>query len=146
MLALFENAVSRVPARDGRFPQVAGVQLAYDASVEGVSDQIALDTATRVKSLIITRADGTEETLVEDGEVVGDLEATYTVATNSFLLTGGDGYQGLNAAGEERGAVETELGERQILIDYITEVLGGTVEMEDPSAEPRVVRLDEASE
>jgi 2',3'-cyclic-nucleotide 2'-phosphodiesterase (5'-nucleotidase family) len=142
LLATMENAVSRVPARDGRFPQIAGMTLEYDASNEGISDQTSLEEPSRVQSLVITRADGTEDVLVENGEVQGDLSRTFTVATNSFLLTGGDGYNALAAAAEEVGAVETELGERQILIDYIQEALGGEVSIPSPPEDPRVVRLD----
>ena len=35
LLAVMENAVSRVPALDGRFPQVAGMYVEYDAAKEG---------------------------------------------------------------------------------------------------------------
>lgn len=143
VLALFENAISRVPALDGRFPQIAGAYLEYDASVEGVSDQTSLDTATRVQTLVITREDGTEVTLVEGGEVVGDLTQEFTVVTNSFLLTGGDGYTMLAAAAEARGSEDPGIGERQILVDYITEALGGEVDLAPPFDDPRVVRLDE---
>ncbi len=142
LLATMENAVSRVPAADGRFPQVAGMTLEYDASLEGVSDEMSLEEASRIQSLVVTRADGTEDVLVEDGEVQGDLDRTFVVATNSFLLTGGDGYNAFTAAAEANGAEETELGERQILIDYIQEELGGEVDIASPPEEPRVVRLD----
>jgi len=142
LLATMENAVSRVPALDGRFPQIAGMTLAYDASNEGISDQTSLEEPSRVQSLVIRRADGTEDALVEDGAVQGDLSRTFTVATNSFLLTGGDGYNALAAAAEEVGAAETELGERQILIDYIQTGLGGQVSIPSPPDDPRVVRLD----
>lgn len=146
VLALFENAVSRVPARDGRFPQIAGVYLEYDATMEGISDQTTLDTASRVQTLVITREDGTEVTLVEGGEVVGDLTEEFTVVTNSFLLTGGDGYAMLAAAAEARGSEDPGIGERQILIDYITEELGGEVDLVPPFDDPRVVRLDPPGE
>ncbi len=143
LLAIMENAVSRVPAADGRFPQLAGVYLEYDASVEGVSDAESLTETTRVVTLIVTMADGSEVVMVEEGAVVGDLEQTFTIVTNSFLLTGGDGYTALAAAAEARGSEDPGIGEREILISYITEALGGEVNIEDPTAEPNVVRLDE---
>ena len=142
LLATMENAVSRVPAADGRFPQVAGMTLEYDASQPGIEGETSLEEASRIQSLVVTRADGTEDVLVEGGEVQGDLDRTFTVATNSFLLTGGDGYNSFAAAAEENGAEATELGERQILIDYIQEELGGEVDIASPPEEPRVVRLD----
>lgn len=144
LIATMENAVSRVPALDGRFPQVAGMDLEYDASQPGVSDQTSLDTPSRVKTLRITRADGSTDTLIENFEAQGDLSRRFTMATNDFLLTGGDGYQALKSAFEERGAERTEIGEQQILVDYIQETLGGTVDMPEPLSDSRVVRLDES--
>jgi myo-inositol-hexaphosphate 3-phosphohydrolase/2',3'-cyclic-nucleotide 2'-phosphodiesterase (5'-nucleotidase family) len=138
LLAVMENAVSRVPALDGRFPQIAGMTLVYDPSHPGVSDQLALEEASRVQSLVITRADGSEDVLVENFDVQGDLNRAFVIATNSFLITGGDGYQALKAAAESRGAQTPEIGERQILIDYITEVLGGNVDLVEPLTDPRV--------
>ncbi|MEM6280982.1 MAG: bifunctional metallophosphatase/5'-nucleotidase [Chloroflexota bacterium] len=143
LLATAENAVSRVPAADGRFPQIAGMYLEYDASVEGVSDATSLEETTRVVTLIVTRMDGTEDVVVAEGEPQGDMSRTFRLVTNSFLLTGGDGYQALAAASEARGSEDPEVGERQILIDYITEVLGGEVDLADPTDDPNVVRLDE---
>ncbi len=145
LLATFENAVSRVPALDGRFPQVAGVYLEYDASFTGVSDQAALEEPSRVRTLIVTREDGTEEVVVENGEFVADAESTFTIVTNSFLLTGGDGYVSL-ATAAERGAEDPGIGERQILTDYIVEELGGEIDLPEPLENPRVVRLDAPAE
>ena len=142
LLAAMENAVSRVPATDGRFPQIAGMVIEYDATMEGISDQVSLTEASRIQSLVVTRADGTEVVLVEGGEVVGDLTQTFTLVTNSFLLTGGDGYQAFLAASEANGSENPGVGERQILEDYITEVLGGEVDLVPPFDDPRVIRLD----
>ena len=146
LLATMENAVSRVPAADGRFPQLAGAYVEYDASREGISDQTSLDTPSRVATLIVTTEDGSEDVLVEDFEVQGDLSRTFTIVTNSFLLTGGDGYQGLAAAAEARGSEDPGVGERQILVDYIQEELGGEVDIQDPPADPSIVRLDEGED
>lgn len=146
LIAVMENAVSRVPAADGRFPQIAGMYLEYDASMEGVSDQVTLDTPSRVKTLIVTREDGTEDVVIEDFVAQGDLERTFRMVTNSFLLTGGDGYQALAAAAEMRGFDNPGVGERQILVEYIEQALGGVVDLADPLPEPRVVRLDVAAE
>ncbi len=139
MLAVMENAVSRAPALDGRFPQVAGMALEYDPEREGISDATALDTPSRVRTLRITRADGAVDTLVENFALVGDPDRTFTLATNDFLLTGGDGYAALKAAADSRGAEQPDLGERRVLEAYITESLNGLVEIQDPPPNPRVV-------
>jgi len=141
MIAAMENAVSRTPALDGRFPQVAGMYLEYDENQPGVSDRIEMAEPSRLRNLWITRADGTVDVLVNEFAAVGDLSRTFTLATNDFLLTGGDGYQALKAASELRGADRTEdIGERRILVDYIQQALGGTVDLPDPSPVPRVER------
>ncbi|MEM7737709.1 MAG: bifunctional metallophosphatase/5'-nucleotidase [Deinococcota bacterium] len=141
LIATMENAVSRVPAADGRFPQVAGMVLEYDPSREGISDATTLDTPSRVKSLVVTRADGTEDVVISDYEAQGDLSRMFTLATNSFLLTGGDGYQSLSAADAARGSITTEIGERQVLTDYITGVLGGSVSLAEPLDNSRIIAV-----
>lgn len=141
VLAMMENALSRAPARDGRYPQVAGMYLEYDTSHEGISDAVTLDAPSRLQTLIITRADGSEETLVAGNAVVGDLTATYRLVTNNFLLRGGDGYQVLAAASEARGFADPGVGEQQILTDYITQALGGVVDFPEPVANPRIINL-----
>ena len=136
LLAVMENAVSRVPAVDGRFPQVAGMYVEYDATKEGVSDQLNLDTPSRIKTLVITRIDGAEDVLVQEYALQGDPTRTFGLATNDFMLTGGDGYQALKAAAEARGAERPDLGERQVLIDYIQSELSGAVELPEPLDAP----------
>jgi 2',3'-cyclic-nucleotide 2'-phosphodiesterase (5'-nucleotidase family) len=141
LIATMENAVSRVPAADGRFPQVAGMVLEYDPSREGISDATSLDTPSRLRSLVVTRVDGSEDVVISDYEAQGDLSRTFVLATNSFLLTGGDGYQSLSAAAEARGAITTEIGERQVLVDYITEELGGAVDLTEPFGDSRIIAI-----
>jgi 2',3'-cyclic-nucleotide 2'-phosphodiesterase (5'-nucleotidase family) len=139
LLASMENAVSRVPALDGRFPQVAGLYLEYDASQPGIQGAASVDTPSRVKTLRVQRSDGTTDTLVENF-TAGDLTGIYILATNDFLTTGGDGYAALAAAPK---VATTAIGEQQILAEYIQEPLGGVVDLPEPLADPRVVRVDE---
>ncbi len=142
LIATMENAVSRVPAADGRFPQVAGLYLEYSPNNEGISDQVSLETPSRLKTLIVTRVDGSEDVLVESYRAKGDLTRTFVLATNSFLLTGGDGYQALKTAGE-RNSVTTEQGEREVLVTYINEVLAGEVNIPEPIEDLRVVAVED---
>jgi 2',3'-cyclic-nucleotide 2'-phosphodiesterase (5'-nucleotidase family) len=135
LIAAMENAVSRAPALDGRFPQIAGMTLEYDASKNGMEGLASLDTPSRVKTLKITRFDGTEDILIENYLAQGDLTRTFVLATNSFLTTGGDGYAAFAAATE---LALTDIGEQEILERYIIEDLGGVVNLIDPPADPRV--------
>ena len=139
LLAVMENAVSRAPARDGRFPQLAGAELHFDISYPGVSDQVSVTVPSRVRELIVHRANGVRDVVVQNGALRGDAERTFILVTNSFLMTGGDGYRGLSDAAERHGAVTTTVGERQVLVDYIQNALGGRVQLADPPSDPRIV-------
>ena len=68
-----ENGFSQVENGAGRFPQVSGIEVVYDPTAPAGS---------RVVSVKINGADL-------------DVNATYKVATNDFMLNGGDGYGAL---------------------------------------------------
>ena len=140
LIATMENAVSRFPARDGRFPQIAGMELEFIESNPGVSDQVDLSTPSRLWKLIVHRSNGTMDVVVEDGTAQGDLTREFTIATNDFLSTGGDGYRAFKAISDDvtRGAIRPPVGEQQILADYISDSLGGLVDLPEPLSDPRV--------
>jgi 2',3'-cyclic-nucleotide 2'-phosphodiesterase (5'-nucleotidase family) len=102
LIAAMENAVSRVPALDGRFPQVAGMFLEYDASQAPIEGQASVTVPSRIQTLEITSPDGSTvvDVLVQGGIAQGDLSRTFVLATNSFLTTGGDGYAAFADAAE----------------------------------------------
>jgi len=139
LIATMENAVSRVPAADGRFPQIAGMELEYDASQPGLQGQTSVATPSRVQRLVVSRSDGSTDVVVDGGVTQGDLSRSFVLATNSFTATGGDGYAAFAIAPR---VAETAIGEQQILEEYIQQALGGVVSIPDPPADPRVVRLD----
>jgi 5'-nucleotidase/UDP-sugar diphosphatase len=74
LLAALENGVSQVENKAGRFPQVSGLRLTYNPGKPAGSR--VLDVQVGGKAL--------------------DRTATYRVATNDFLLKGGDGYSSLS--------------------------------------------------
>jgi 5'-nucleotidase/UDP-sugar diphosphatase len=74
LLAALENGVSQVENKAGRFPQVSGLRLTYNPE----------------------KPAGSRVLEVHVGEKVLDRTATYRVATNDFLLKGGDGYSSLS--------------------------------------------------
>ena len=138
VIAAMENSVSRVPALDGRFPQIAGMTLEYDASQPGIQAQASVTQPSRVRSLIVTRADGSTDVLVENFTAQGDLSRTFVLATNSFQATGGDGYAAFPAGNQ---LAVTQIGEQRLLEEYISEELGGLVDEVEPPANPRVVSV-----
>jgi len=74
LLAALENGVSQVENKAGRFPQVSGLRLTYNPGKPAGSR--VLDVQIGGKAL--------------------DRTATYRVASNDFLLKGGDGYSSLS--------------------------------------------------
>ncbi|HEX9124128.1 MAG TPA: 5'-nucleotidase C-terminal domain-containing protein [Actinomycetota bacterium] len=76
---MLENGVSRMPAVDGRFPQVSGLCFTYD---------IAAAAGSRVTSAVFANADGTCSATSVDLTSA----STYKIAENDFMASGGDGY------------------------------------------------------
>lgn len=130
LLAIIENSVSRNPAKDGRFPHVAGVSVGFDNEMPGIEAMSELTEISRITNLAVG-----DTIIVEDSVVVGDLDQSFVIATNTYLTTGGDGYIAL---AEAESLAETDIGEQQILEDYIQEELGSTVDLNDPPSDPRV--------
>ena len=96
ILAALENGVSQVEKGAGRFPQVSGISFAFDASAE---------PGKRVSEVMV-------------GDQPLDLDKVYRVATNDYMLSGGDGYAALGG-----GNVIINAGNGNLLandvIDYI---------------------------
>jgi 2',3'-cyclic-nucleotide 2'-phosphodiesterase (5'-nucleotidase family)/predicted AlkP superfamily phosphohydrolase/phosphomutase len=98
--AFLENGVSQMPAIVGRFPQVAGLCFTYD---------ITAPAGSRVASVFRSNPDGSCSTTPVD---LG-ASATYTLAINDFMASGGDGYP--NVAGR----VTTRELMDQVVADFI---------------------------
>jgi 2',3'-cyclic-nucleotide 2'-phosphodiesterase (5'-nucleotidase family) len=77
---MLENGISRMPAVDGRFPQVSG--LCFDFNIEAAVN-------SRVSNVRYANPDGTCTTNLVDLTVTAP---TYFIAENDFMSTGGDGY------------------------------------------------------
>jgi 2',3'-cyclic-nucleotide 2'-phosphodiesterase (5'-nucleotidase family) len=77
--AYLENGVSLMPAANGRFPQVSGLCFTYD---------ISAPAGSRVVSAVRQAADGS----CTGSEIDLTEAATYSLAQNDFMATGGDGY------------------------------------------------------
>lgn len=73
VLAALENGVSQVADGAGRFPQVSGLQFVYDPKAPAGS---------RVASVMV-------------GGKPLNMDTVYKVATNDYMLAGGDGYTAL---------------------------------------------------
>ena len=98
--AFLENGVSRMPAADGRFPQVAGVCFTYD---------IAAAAGSRVLSAVRQAADGSCTGAAIDLTAASN----YTLAINDFMAYGGDGYPNVSAKMTTQNLLD------DVLADYI---------------------------
>ncbi|MGE5643098.1 MAG: 5'-nucleotidase C-terminal domain-containing protein [Byssovorax cruenta] len=98
---MLENGVSRMPAVDGRFPQVSGLCFTYD---------IAAPAGSRVTGAVFANPDGTCSATSVDLTAA----ATYKIAENDFMASGGDGYPSFSPR------VTTQDIMDQVTADYIT--------------------------
>ena len=118
--AALENGVSQVfeTSESGRFPQVSGLQFEYDARKPAGS---------RVVKVTI------------HGQPL-DSQKTYTMASPTFLIDGGDGYTMFKTSKKliqpESAAIDSA-----ILSGYIS--AAGTISPKVDSAAPRTKRLDQ---
>jgi len=99
--AFLENGVSRMPAVDGRFPQVSGLCFTYD---------ISAPAGSRVTDAVRQAADGSCTVIAIDLTS----GSTYTLATNDFVAYGGDGYPNVASRMTTQNIMD------QVLADYIT--------------------------
>lgn len=111
LYAALENGVSRMPAADGRFPQISGFRFSYDAS---------RPAGSRVVSVTL-----------DDGTAVQRDGAAYTFATNNFVNAGGDGY---TALADGQGTSREVMAD--VVLAYVRAL--GTI---TPSIEGRITRL-----
>jgi 5'-nucleotidase len=131
-----ENAVSRVEFVDGRFAQVSGFALVWDAlGTPQVLDEFGNVVTPGTRVVEIELDDGTD--IVMGGAVVPGPDLT--IATIDFLARGGDRYP-------YRGAPFTTLGVtyQQALANYIVDGLGGVITAGDypEGGEGRITRLN----
>lgn len=80
----------------GQFPQVGGVEFAWDpaGTPQVLGGGYAVVTpGTRIRTVQILHPDGTPADLVvHDGAIVGDPDRTFRLVSLNFLIAGGDGY------------------------------------------------------
>ena len=123
LLEALEASTYCTPTAIGGFPQVSGIVYTVDTTVEYDAGELYPDGSTYYAPASINRV-----TITSVGGKEFDLEATYTIATNDFVAAGGDTYYAFAAA-----SVNYDLGVAmdEVVMEYITEVLGGVVTAED---------------
>lgn len=111
LLEAMENGVSRVEDGSGRFPQISGMTLTFDSSK---------DPGSRVVEITV-------------GGQPLDANQVYSITTNSFVGTGGDGYTVFNDA---QDFFDTQFVDADVVADFIREA--GTI---SPTVEGRITDL-----
>jgi len=127
-----------VPGENGGFIQVAGLTYEIDVAVEPSCTQDADGMFTGVEG------DYRVKNVMVGGEPL-DLEKTYTLASHNYMLKEhGDGFTMFDGCNILQDEVKLD---NQVLMDYITETLGGEIgeEYADPYGQGRITVLDEAA-
>jgi 2',3'-cyclic-nucleotide 2'-phosphodiesterase (5'-nucleotidase family) len=98
---MLENGVSTMPAVQGRFPQVSGLCFTYD---------IALPAGSRVTGAVRQAANGS----CTGAPVDLTAGASYVIAENDFMASGGDGYPAFTSRATTQDIMD------QVLADHVT--------------------------
>lgn len=93
-----ENGVSRFPAAEGRFPQVAGLRFSFDPSKAEGSRIVKIEIGSGKEYAPINPT------------------ATYRIVVNNFVATGGDGY---SAMVEGKNITNAGFVDSDVLAEYI---------------------------
>lgn len=138
LLEALEASTFCTPVSLGGFPQTAGMEIVVDTTKAYDRNAETYPASTYYGPASIQRV-----TIKSVNGQPFDPAATYAVITNNFCAAGGDTYYAFKAATEQ---FDTSLPLDEVLMNYITDVLGGVVG--DQYAEPagRMTILTEAAE
>ena len=125
-----------VPGESGSFLQVSGLTYEIHSYIDTpcTNDENGLFTGVEGERRV--------QNVLVGGEPI-DPKATYTLASHNYmLLDQGDGYTMFEGAPLLQDSVKLD---NQVLIDYITESLGGVIgeEYEDPFGQGRITIVEE---
>ena len=136
VLDALELSVASLPAEFGGFLQVSGLKFTVDTSIASTVEKDEKKMFVKVTG---ERRVQDVEVLQEDGSYAPiDPNKTYTVACHNYLLkSAGDGYTMFTDNTLLRDEVMLD---NQVLINYIVDVLGGTVGSEylEPYGQGRI--------
>lgn len=135
ILDALEMSVRHVPDETGGFLQVSGLTFEVNMSVES---SVVVDDADM---FVEVAGDRRVQNVLVGGEPI-DPEATYTLASHNYMLkSGGDGY---TMFADNVLLQDEVMLDNQVLINYITESLGGVVgeEYSDPYGQGRITFVE----
>ena len=123
LLEALEASTYCTPASLGGFPQVAGLKFTVDADKAYDKNETTYPGSTYYGPKSINRV-----TIDEINGKAFDETAKYAVITNNFVAGGGDTYYASAAASSQ---FDTSYTLASVVIDYITEKLGGVIKADD---------------
>lgn len=113
-----EHGVSSMPGANGRFPQVSGLCFAYNVEAA---------VGSRVTTIVQQAADGT---CTGPAVTAG---TNYTVASNDFTLSGGDGYPNVISKSTTRNIMSQDLDAYVIANSPLSPTIQGRIVCTDPN-------------
>ena len=119
LLEALEASTFCTPVSLGGFPQTAGMKLTVDCTKDYDKNDTTYPGSTYYGPKSINRV-----TIESINGKPFDKDATYSVITNNFCAAGGDTYYAFAAASSQ---IESGLSLDTVVMDYITDELGGTV-------------------
>ena len=121
LLEALEASAYAVPGTLGGFPQVAGIEFTIDSSVPFDAGEEYPDSTyckpNSIKRVSIQSINGNPF----------DENATYAIVTNNFCAAGGDTYYAFKKAYDEGRGFDTGMVLDEVVVDYITNALGGKI-------------------
>lgn len=133
LLEALEASTFCTPISLGGFPQTAGMELTLDATKDFDQADATYPGSTYYGPKSINRV-----TIESVNGQPFDENATYSVITNNFCAAGGDTYYAFAAASSQ---FDTGLTLDEVVMDYITTVLGGVVGQEYAEPDGRMTIL-----
>ena len=118
LLEALEASTFVTPEPEGGFPQVAGMEFVVNTGADFDAGELYPGTTFHEPNSI------NRVSILTVGGDAFDVNATYTIVTNDFMAAGGDTYYAFSAA---ESGYDTGIPLDQVVMDYITEELDGTV-------------------
>lgn len=133
LLEALEASTYCTPSAIGGFPQVSGLVFTIDTTKAYDQGALYPDSTyygpKSIKRVTINSVNGKPFSLTD----------TYAVITNNFVAAGGDTYYVFKAAYDAGTGFDTAIPMDLALMDYVSEVLGGTIGTQYAAPEGRII-------
>ena len=137
LIEALEASTYCTPVSLGGFPQTAGMEIVVDTTKAYDKNSETYPASTYYGPASINRV-----TIKSVNGKAFDLNATYAVITNNFCAAGGDTYYAFASASSQ---FDTGLPLDEVVMSYITEVLGGVVGQQYKEPQGRMTIITEES-